>query len=136
MMLRAVFKPSHGHRVSAGNFSQARCRKRLSRNQARKISRNKLRTRVAELISVPMQNNWNIGVRFNHNKTIYVLNVQSVLALWFEIVCCLSEATVYERGNLLSTNTSDEVPCLAQTDRNQWQQQPQLPVIFASGQAS
>jgi hypothetical protein len=31
---------------------------------------------VAELISVPMQNNWNFGAGFNHNKTIYVLNVQ------------------------------------------------------------
>jgi len=82
---------------------------------------------VAELISVPMQNNWNFGAGFNHNKTIYVLNVQPVLALWFEIVCCLSEVTVYE-----GLTSSDEIPFLAQTDRNQRQRQPQLPVIFAS----
>ena len=30
---------------------------------------------VADLISVPLQNNWNFGAGFNQNKTIYVLNV-------------------------------------------------------------
>ncbi len=36
---------------------------------------------VADLISVPMQNNWNFGAGFNHNKTIYVLNVQPVIPI-------------------------------------------------------
>ena len=36
---------------------------------------------VADLISVPLQNNWNFGAGFNHNKTIYVLNVQPVIPI-------------------------------------------------------
>src|SRR5882724_760586 len=31
---------------------------------------------VADLISVPLQNNWNFNAGFHHNKTIYILNVQ------------------------------------------------------------
>jgi hypothetical protein len=34
---------------------------------------------VADLISVPLQSNFNFGAGFNHNKTIYVLNVQPVI---------------------------------------------------------
>jgi hypothetical protein len=34
---------------------------------------------VADLISVPLQNNFNFGAGFNHNKTIYVLNIQPVI---------------------------------------------------------
>jgi hypothetical protein len=30
---------------------------------------------VADLISVPLQNNFNFDAGFNHNKMIYVLNV-------------------------------------------------------------
>ena len=36
---------------------------------------------VADLISVPLQSNWNFGAGFNHNKTIYVLNVQPVIPI-------------------------------------------------------
>jgi hypothetical protein len=34
---------------------------------------------VADLISVPLQNNFNFGAGFNHNKLIYALNVQPVI---------------------------------------------------------
>jgi hypothetical protein len=34
---------------------------------------------VADLISVPLQSNFNFGAGFNHNKMIYVLNVQPVI---------------------------------------------------------
>jgi hypothetical protein len=34
---------------------------------------------VADLISVPLQNNFNFGAGFNHNKMIYALNVQPVI---------------------------------------------------------
>ena len=30
---------------------------------------------VADLISVPLQNNWNFGAGVGHDKTIYVLNI-------------------------------------------------------------
>jgi hypothetical protein len=36
---------------------------------------------VADLISVPFQNNFNFGAGFNHNKMIYVLNVQPVIPI-------------------------------------------------------
>ena len=36
---------------------------------------------VADLISVPLQNNWNFNAGFNHNKTIYALNVQPVIPI-------------------------------------------------------
>jgi hypothetical protein len=36
---------------------------------------------VADLISVPLQNNFNFGAGFNHNKMIYVLNVQPVIPI-------------------------------------------------------
>ncbi|HEX2933526.1 MAG TPA: neuromedin U [Candidatus Binatia bacterium] len=36
---------------------------------------------VADLISVPLQSNFNFGAGFNHNKTIYVLNVQPVIPI-------------------------------------------------------
>ena len=36
---------------------------------------------VADLISVPLQNNWDFKAGFNHNKTIYVLNVQPVIPI-------------------------------------------------------
>ncbi|MGH7845523.1 MAG: hypothetical protein ACREQW_10180 [Candidatus Binatia bacterium] len=36
---------------------------------------------VADLISVPLQNNWNFGAGLHHNKTIYVLNVQPVIPI-------------------------------------------------------
>jgi hypothetical protein len=36
---------------------------------------------VADLISVPLQNNWNFNAGFHHNKTIYVLNVQPVIPI-------------------------------------------------------
>ena len=36
---------------------------------------------VADLISVPLQNNWNFKAGFNHNKTIYALNVQPVIPI-------------------------------------------------------
>jgi hypothetical protein len=36
---------------------------------------------VADLISVPLQSNWNFGAGVNHNKTIYVLNVQPVIPI-------------------------------------------------------
>jgi hypothetical protein len=34
---------------------------------------------VADLISVPLQNNFNFGAGFNHNKMIYALNIQPVI---------------------------------------------------------
>lgn len=34
---------------------------------------------VADLISVPLQNNWNFGAGFHHKDTIYILNVQPVI---------------------------------------------------------
>jgi len=34
---------------------------------------------VADLISVPLQNNFNFGTGFNRNKTLYVLNIQPVI---------------------------------------------------------
>ena len=36
---------------------------------------------VADLISVPLQNNWNLGAGLHHNKTIYVLNIQPVIPI-------------------------------------------------------
>src|SRR6266511_2680312 len=36
---------------------------------------------VADLISVPLQNNFNFNTGFHHNKTIYVLNVQPVIPI-------------------------------------------------------
>lgn len=36
---------------------------------------------VADLISVPLQNNFNFGGGFHHNKMIYVLNVQPVIPI-------------------------------------------------------
>jgi hypothetical protein len=36
---------------------------------------------VADLISVPFQNNWNFNAGFHHNKMIYVLNVQPVIPI-------------------------------------------------------
>jgi len=36
---------------------------------------------VADLISVPLQSNFNFGAGFNHNKMIYVLNVQPVIPI-------------------------------------------------------
>jgi hypothetical protein len=36
---------------------------------------------VADLISVPLQNNWNFGAGFDHSKTIYVLNIQPVIPI-------------------------------------------------------
>ena len=36
---------------------------------------------VADLISVPFQNNWNFGAGFHHNKRIYVLNIQPVIPI-------------------------------------------------------
>jgi hypothetical protein len=36
---------------------------------------------VADLISVPLQNNWNFGAGFDHDRTIYVLNVQPVIPI-------------------------------------------------------
>jgi hypothetical protein len=36
---------------------------------------------VADLISVPLQNNWNFGAGFHHDKTIYVLNIQPVIPI-------------------------------------------------------
>jgi hypothetical protein len=36
---------------------------------------------VADLISVPLQSNFNFGAGFNHNKMIYVLNVQPVIPM-------------------------------------------------------
>lgn len=34
---------------------------------------------VADLISVPLQSNWNFGAGFHHDDTIYILNVQPVI---------------------------------------------------------
>ena len=36
---------------------------------------------VADLISVPLQNNWNFNGGFHHSKMIYVLNVQPVIPI-------------------------------------------------------
>ena len=36
---------------------------------------------VADLISVPLQSNFNFGAGFHHNKMIYVLNVQPVIPI-------------------------------------------------------
>jgi hypothetical protein len=36
---------------------------------------------VADLISVPLQNNWNFNAGFHHNKMLYVLNVQPVIPI-------------------------------------------------------
>ena len=36
---------------------------------------------VADLISVPLQNNFNFGAGFHHNKMIYILNVQPVIPI-------------------------------------------------------
>lgn len=36
---------------------------------------------VADLISVPLQNNFNFGAGFRHNKMLYVLNVQPVIPI-------------------------------------------------------
>ena len=36
---------------------------------------------VADLISVPLQNNFNFGAGYNHNKMLYVLNVQPVIPI-------------------------------------------------------
>ena len=36
---------------------------------------------VADLISVPLQNNFNFGAGFHHNKMIYVLNIQPVIPI-------------------------------------------------------
>ena len=36
---------------------------------------------VADLISVPLQNNFNFGAGFNHNKMIYFLNIQPVIPI-------------------------------------------------------
>lgn len=36
---------------------------------------------VADLISVPLQNNFNFGTGFHHNKMLYVLNVQPVIPI-------------------------------------------------------
>ena len=36
---------------------------------------------VADLISVPLQNNFNFGAGFNHDKMIYILNVQPVIPI-------------------------------------------------------
>lgn len=36
---------------------------------------------VADLISVPLQSNFNFGAGFNHNKMIYILNVQPVIPI-------------------------------------------------------
>jgi hypothetical protein len=96
MMFRAVFKakPRSSHvrgQLLTGPVPEAAQQEPGAEELAKKTQ-----NPVAELISVPMQNHWNFGAGFNHNKTIYLLNVQPVLALWFEIVCCLSEVTVYE----------------------------------------
>ena len=36
---------------------------------------------VADLISVPLQSNFNFGAGFNHNKMIYALNIQPVIPI-------------------------------------------------------
>ena len=36
---------------------------------------------VADLISVPLQNNWNFSAGVHHDKTIYVLNIQPVIPI-------------------------------------------------------
>ena len=36
---------------------------------------------VADLISVPLQSNFNFGAGFHHNKMIYVLNVRPVIPI-------------------------------------------------------
>jgi hypothetical protein len=36
---------------------------------------------VADLISVPLQNNWNFGAGLHHDKTIFVLNIQPVIPI-------------------------------------------------------
>jgi hypothetical protein len=36
---------------------------------------------VADLISVPLQSNFNFGAGFHHNKMTYVLNVQPVIPI-------------------------------------------------------
>ena len=36
---------------------------------------------VADLISVPLQSNFNFGAGFNHNKMLYVLNIQPVIPI-------------------------------------------------------
>ena len=36
---------------------------------------------IADLISVPLQSNFNFGAGFNHNKMIYVLNIQPVIPI-------------------------------------------------------
>jgi len=36
---------------------------------------------VADLISVPLQNNFNFGAGHNHNKMLYVLNIQPVIPI-------------------------------------------------------
>ena len=36
---------------------------------------------VADLISVPLQSDFNFGAGFNHNKMIYVLNIQPVIPI-------------------------------------------------------
>jgi len=36
---------------------------------------------VADLISVPLQSNFNFGAGFHHNKMIYILNVQPVIPI-------------------------------------------------------
>jgi hypothetical protein len=53
----------------------------LSQEQSAEELAKKTQNPVADLISVPLQNNWNFNAGFHHNKTIYVLNVQPVIPI-------------------------------------------------------
>jgi hypothetical protein len=53
----------------------------LARGQDETELAKKTQNPVADLISVPLQNNWNFGAGLAHDKTIYVLNIQPVIPI-------------------------------------------------------
>lgn len=63
--------------VLAAFFSQAMGQQDQSAEELAKKTQNP----VADLISVPLQNNWNFGAGFHQDKSIYVLNIQPVIPI-------------------------------------------------------
>ena len=60
---------------------RCRCRLRRNKSPATEELAKKTQNPVADLISVPLQNNFNFGAGVNHNKMIYALNVQPVIPI-------------------------------------------------------
>ena len=54
---------------------------RAAQNESAEELAKKTQNPVADLISVPLQNNFNFGAGINHNKMIYALNIQPVIPI-------------------------------------------------------